>query len=776
MIGTTLSHYRITAKLGEGGMGEVYRAHDEKLGRDVAIKVLPQAWAEHPDRLARFDREAKAVARLSHPNILDIHELGEHHGRPFIVTELLEGETLRERLESTSLGWRKAAEIGAAIADGVNAAHRAGIVHRDLKPSNIFLTADGRVKVLDFGLARSVEADGDDESRSPTVSNYTDPGSVLGTVGYMSPEQVRGEPAGQLSDIFSLGCVLYEMVCGRRAFSGDTAVETMNAILKEEPSDLRSLTGGLAPSMASIVRHCLEKRPESRFQTGQDLSFALRAALQDDSEAVARATSEEKSIVVLPFENLSPAPDQDYFADGLTEEIISDLAGIRSTRVISRTSAMRLKGTDKDLRTIGRDLNVRYVLEGSVRRAGNNLRITAQLIDAVTDSHLWSEKYKGTLDDVFDIQEKVSRSIVDALEVELTPQEDQGIAAHSMNDIQAYELCLRTRRDIVGITESGLLRAIRDLENALELMGENPEFFFLLGLAYLHCQEFGIDVEGSAIKRAEEAINYLMRFEPDSSRVHNLLGRIERFRGNGMEGLRHLERAVSIDPDDSDTLFLLAVAHTSHTGHWELAVRLAERAVTIDPLSPVSYFALGIVRWIKGDLDHAIQAWDRATNLEPDNYLIRAFTQFVLLIKGEFHRAFNRIDEITRLPKTDWYRIFASEFLQFSRFAVEKKPDQALAVLGDEVRAYLWNDPDLPGTVAGIFSLMGEKDEALRWLEHAIDKGSINYPLFAERDPFLGDLRSDDRFKKLMATIKPKWEQFEPDFDISKLSKASDDR
>jgi serine/threonine protein kinase len=299
MIGTTLGHYRIVEKIGAGGMGVVYRARDETLDRDVAIKVLPEEVVEKPDRLARFEREAKAVAKLNHPNILDVYELGDHEGRPFMATELLEGETLRVRLEGGSLGWRKAVEIGAAVADGLGAAHVAGIVHRDLKPSNVFLTPDGRVKVLDFGLAKVEQGPVEELDTVTSPSPGTVAGTVLGTVGYMAPEQLRGEPSDARSDIFALGCVLYEMLSGKAAFLRHTTVETMAAILKEEPSDLRSLAGDLPPSLASIIRRCLEKRTEARFQTGQDLAFTLRSALQDGSSPAVRATSEEKSIAVL---------------------------------------------------------------------------------------------------------------------------------------------------------------------------------------------------------------------------------------------------------------------------------------------------------------------------------------------------------------------------------------------------------------------------------------------------------------------------------------------
>jgi serine/threonine protein kinase/tetratricopeptide (TPR) repeat protein len=775
MIGTTFSHYRITAKIGAGGMGEVYRAHDERLDRDVAIKVLPEEVAQDAERLARFEREAKAVARLSHPNILEIHELGEHEGRVFMVTEILEGETLEDRIRRGALGWRKAAEIGAAIADGIAAAHQAGIVHRDLKPSNVFLTTDGRVKVLDFGLARSLEVEDRDESLSPTVSHYTDPGSILGTAGYMSPEQVRAETADHRSDIFSLGCVLYEMVCGRRAFSRDTAVETMNAILKEEPTDLGSLTGDLPLSVAGFIRRCLEKRPEARFQSGQDLAFALRSSLQDDSGPIARTATDEKSIVVLPFENLSTDPDQDFFSDGLTEEIISDLARIHSLRVISRTSAMQLKGTNKDLRTIGRELDVRYVLEGSVRRAGNALRITAQLIDAATDAHMWADKYNGTVDDVFDMQEKVSRSIVEALEVKLSPGEDRGFAERPAADVQVRELVLRARQGIDSVTDTGILSAIADLEVGLKEHGESAEILYHLAFGFLLCGDIGINVEG-AVRKAEELARAFMRHEPDSWRGPHLLGRIERFRGNPLKGMRHFEHSYSLNPDSPDTLFWLVVPYCWQAGKPGVAVRIAKRLLAIEPLWHNSYFMMGMAYWFNGDLDKGIRYFERAVAMVPDDTLSRAWIAYIHMWKGEYEPARRLADEISSLIREpDTPPVWHSDLVKSALFALEGQSEQASEELSEYTRDFSWDDPDLPWLVAGIYALMNRKDEAYRWLEHYINRGSINYRLFVHDDPFYENLRGDKRFQEMMDEIKPKWEQFEIGIDLSGLPPASEE-
>jgi len=438
-------------------MGEVYRAQDIRLGREVAVKVLPAAFSADPDRLRRFEQEARAASALNHPNILTIHDIGTHGGAPHVVSELLEGNTLRERLDGSALPVRKATDYAIQIANGLAAAHEKGIVHRDLKPENLFVTKDGRVKILDFGLAKLTrpEAASGPQTQVPTVTAGTEPGVVMGTVGYMSPEQVRGHPADQRSDIFSFGAILYEMVTGRRAFQRDTAAETMTAILKEEPSGLSEVSARVAPALERIVQHCLEKAPEERFQSARDLAFALRDALSESATSKAlpaaprfrfrlgvpfvlaasllaavvlwllwrdvggfrgRSLSQAgapqiQSLAVLPFQNLSRDPEQEYFADGMTEALIADLAKIRALRVISRTSAMQYKDVKKPLPQIARELNVEAVVEGSVLRSGDRVRITAQLIHAPTDRHLWADSYERDLKDVLALQSEVARAI-----------------------------------------------------------------------------------------------------------------------------------------------------------------------------------------------------------------------------------------------------------------------------------------------------------------------------------------------------------------------------
>ena len=435
LIGRTLGRYRIVEQIGEGGMGVVYRAHDERLERDVAIKVLPEGVASDTDRLARFEREAKAIAALDHPNILAIHDFGSEDGVAYAVMELLEGESLRDVIKGGGLTPSKAVGYARAIADGLAAAHEKDVVHRDLKPENVFLTRDGRIKILDFGLAKLQLPEQDLATETPTATLETKPGQLLGTVAYMAPEQVQGQPADHRSDIFALGVVLYEMLTGRRPFGGSTTFETAAAILKEDPEPISAVSPSISPALAKVVGKCLEKRPEDRFNSAHDLSLTLGALdsavsappVEGQSiigkrwphilavviaaviallvilppEALFDRVSGEietapiRSIAILPLENLTGDPAQDYFVDGLHDQLISTFAQISGfEKVISRTTVMGYRDSEASVREIGRLLGVESVLEGSVRRSGNTVSTTVNLIDTHTEGLFWGESFE----------------------------------------------------------------------------------------------------------------------------------------------------------------------------------------------------------------------------------------------------------------------------------------------------------------------------------------------------------------------------------------------
>ncbi|HWC66363.1 MAG TPA: serine/threonine-protein kinase, partial [Thermoanaerobaculia bacterium] len=503
--GLRLGPYEILSPLGAGGMGEVYRARDARLGRDVAIKVLPESVARDPAALARFEREAKAIAALSHPNILSIFDFGSHDGFHYAVTELLEGKTLRDALDRP-LPTGRTIDFALQIAKGLCAAHEKGIVHRDLKPENLFVTRDGNVKILDFGLAKSMETSSADLSDAPTGSAKTSPGTVMGTVAYMSPEQVRGRPVDPRSDIFSFGTILYEMLTGKKPFRKDSPAETMAAILMEDPLDPCESVPGCSLALAGIVRHCLEKNVDRRYQTARDLLFTLQQFGSGASTAPTPAPAAAPSVAVLPFLSFSADPENEFFAEGMTEDVIAHLAKIRSLKVISRTSVMSFRKRERSLREIGRTLGASAILDGSIRRAGNRVRIVAQLVDVATDEHLWAETYDRELHDIFAVQADVAVQIAEAMKAELSADEVARIEKKPTANSHAYELYLQARHASHRDTEGGYREAIGYFEQAI---AEDPTLAVAwAGLALIHAemaaQGFGAPSAVKSLQKAKE--------------------------------------------------------------------------------------------------------------------------------------------------------------------------------------------------------------------------------------------------------------------------------
>jgi serine/threonine protein kinase/Tfp pilus assembly protein PilF len=772
--GTRLGPYEIAGPLGAGGMGEVYRAHDTRLGRDVAIKVLPAEFANDPDRLRRFEQEARAASVLDHPNILAVHDVGSA-SLPFrgtgeksrgagevvhyLVTELLEGESLRERLRNGALPVCKAVELAVHVASGLAAAHEKGIVHRDLKPENLFVTRDGRVKVLDFGLAKQFlpQATGaQTELRTQDMAHGTETGVLLGTVGYMSPEQVRGEPADSRSDIFSFGCVLFEMLSGQKAFQRETAVETLNAILKEDPPALVYPSGSIPSNLGRIVRRCLEKRPENRFASAPDLHFALQSLLQAPALEPAAKEPAEKSIVVLPFENLSPDPDNAYFADGLAEEIIADLAKVRALRVISRTSAMLLRGSKKDVPTIARELRVRYVLEGSVRRAGQSLRITAQLIDAAADTHLWAEKYTGTVEDVFDMQEKVSRAIVEALRLELTPQEHQRMAERPIPNLYAYECYLKARREILRFVRPSLDKAMEYLEQGLRAMPDNP--LLLAGMGYVHFQRVNMGfAQEDSLWKAEDFATRALELAPDLAQGHLVLGLMACWhRGMIKTAIAHFEQVLATDPNDLDVLRWSSMFY-AHVGRLAQAASIGERVIAIDPMSPTGYLPLVFTHWLGGHFDLALGLWEQACKVDPGNAVCEVTGVFFLIPMGRHEEAFALAERAEKEePLTIIHRLAL-----LLRYAFVGERAKALSWMTPEALQTCRRDFSFSLNVACAYVMLDDVDTALDWLENAIERGFLNHRYLGDIDPILAPLRGDHRFQALLARAKERQAEFE---------------
>ena len=464
----------------------------------------------------------------------------------------------------------------------------------------------------------------------------------------------------------------------------------------------------------------------------------------------------EKSIIVLPFENISPDPDQEYFSDGLTEEIITDLSHINDLLVISRSSAMTFKGTKKKVREIASDVNVRYVLEGSVRKAGNNLKIVAQLIDGTNDSHIWAEKYHGTLEDTFDIQENVSRTIVDALKLKLSPEENQMIAEHSADNIQVYECYLKAIQDLWKYTEDSLSRAEQNLKNGLTLLGDHEILYTGLGQVYFQFNDSGIRPEEEYLHKLKDCIHKVFTLNANSANGYRLSGLLKMKKENTHEAYREFKRAYELNPSDPVTLLWLIYILCFHLGQLSLATPLKKKVMEIDPLTPVNNGIVAYYYYMEGDSNKALMYMKKWYEMEPDSVVARWYVGLFMAINKDYKDAFNFIDNVYQENPEDFF----SKLLLLLKYSLQKKRDEALALLTEDIKKATWNDFQLPWFIADCYALIDEKEQSLKWIERAIEWGLINYPFLSEGDPFLENIREEERFKKLMVKVRTQWENF----------------
>lgn len=671
MVGETVSHYRIVEKLGGGGMGVVYEARDLRLARKVAVKFLPDRLAQDRKALERFRREARAASALNHPNICTIYDVGEQEGQPFLVMEFLEGETLKQRIQRAPLEVEEVLDVGVQLAAGLHAAHGHGIVHRDVKPANIFLTRDGLVKILDFGLARlageALPADSQATTQVEPQSHLTSPGTTLGTPAYMPPEQALGKEVDSRSDLFSLGVLLYEMATGVQPFSGKTWAAIFEEILHKRPAPVARRNPELPEELEKLIEKALEKDPAFRYQSASELKVDLdrirRKSLTESGgmgdeagrqaaerkpvplwqkiaagtvlaglalaiaiwftagpESPQPATDlEGKFVAVLPFDNLSPDPDNEYFSDGITEDIITHLSKIAGLRVIARTTTMRYKESQKSVREIAGELGVAVVLEGSVRRAGNHVRVVAQLIDGSSEEHLWADTYDRELKDIFQIQSDVAQQIADALAVELSPAERQKIEEAPTENLQAYDLYLRGRNyRSRGFQEQNVRAEIQLYEQAIQL---DPRF----ALAHAALSEshyamwwFHYDRDPQRLALAKAAVEQAFGLAPDAAEVHMALG-YHYYMGflDYARALEHFERARRAQPNNAGLLSGIGFVRRRQ-GRLEEAIEDLEAAFRLDPQSAVIALNLGQSYLLARSPREAERHLDRAISLSPD--------------------------------------------------------------------------------------------------------------------------------------------------------------
>ncbi|MBA2303115.1 MAG: protein kinase [Acidobacteria bacterium] len=647
--GSRLGPYVILAPLGAGGMGEVYRARDRRLGREVAVKILPDDAVGDPEHLHRFEQEARAVAALSHPNVLAIFDVGLG-AVPFLVTELLVGETLRALLDRGPLGAVRSIELGLQIAAGLAAAHDGGIIHRDLKPANLFITGEGQVKILDFGLAKRVGAlDTDAES---ITRQQTLRGTVMGTLGYMAPEQVRGLEADRRTDIFACGAILFEMITGERAFFGPSPADTISAILTVDSSSL-AFGAGVPPALAAAVRRCLEKDAALRFQSAPELALALEG-ISDvrPSPVLATTSATQMSIAVMPFANLSADPEDLYFSDGLAEELVNALTRLSGLRVASRTSSFRYRGRQLDIREIGRELGVEAILEGSVRRAGQRLRITVQLTKVEDGYHIWAERYDRRMADVFDVQDEIVQSTVNALAPTLLG-DVRAPARRPTENLQAYDLYLRGRHFWNQRSPAVFGTAIRFFEEAIALDERYALAYAGLADCYSILHVYGWTPPQHNQPRALEAVTRALALEPDlpEARFSRALYEFY-FEPHWRAARQPFLEAIVARPRVAifEAYFALFLA-TEY--QYDEARRRLDHALALDAHSSVVHFLAASASCVMGDASATEARAVRALELQPESLGPRWPLTVALLMAGRHDEAIAAAEQVvarTRAP------------------------------------------------------------------------------------------------------------------------------
>jgi serine/threonine protein kinase/tetratricopeptide (TPR) repeat protein len=755
--GASVGRYRIVAALGAGGMGDVYRALDTRLKREVALKILPRELVTEPDRKRRFLVEAQSAAALSHARIATVYDADEADGVCYLAMELVAGAPLTERLRSGPMPASEALALAVEVGEGLACAHAKGIVHRDLKPANVMVGVDGHARLIDFGVAKLLEPG----SGETTTDLATREGHMVGTPAYMAPEQARGAAVDARADVFSFGLLLYELLSGRRPFDRGSWPDTVAAVLRDPvpplPAGTSGLGGDACAGLQRVLDQCLAKemtaRPASMAEVLRELE-AIRRLAEGGGPTASAVPTEQVSIVVLPFVNLSPDPDNAYFADGLTEEIIADLSQVRALRVISRTSAMRYKGTTKPIPAIAAELKVRHLLEGSVRKAGTNLRITAQLIDAATDAHVWAGKYTGTLDDIFDLQESVSRAIVNALRIQLSPVEMSHLARRDIPDPTVYDDWLRARQLVRTYGVEGLDDAIGRLQAGLRRIGDNPSL--MAGLAFVQLSAAMLGGGGEdAIGRAAGWATRALVLDPSLAQANVVLATVEILSGRPGPALKLLKAAHASEPGDWDVHHWLAYLYAG-VGRHDQALVHARALVAIDPGEPLSEWWVGWILLYAGRHEEAVAAVRDCANelTNPHRRFLAAWFQAWL---GERRLAEEILAPLGPSESFDYLTqlcLLLRDALRGDRAGFQ---DHLTPPLIQIAHADAWG----ACTVAECCCILGDIEAALPWLEQAATWGWINYLLYSRTDPFFASLRGDPRFQAFLERVKVQWEQFD---------------
>ncbi len=751
-----LSRYQLVEKIGEGGMGEVWQAIDPRLGRQVAVKILAEKLARDPTRVARFEREARAVAALNHPNIVTIYSVGEDRGRRFITMELVTGRPLSRSIPSGGLPLKRCFEIAIQLTEAVAAAHARGITHRDLKPGNVMLSEDGRVKVLDFGLAKSGPESG--SGREPSTDSLSTDGQVLGTLPYMSPEQLQGRPVDSRTDIFSLAAILYEMATGEAPFQGRTSADLIAAILRDQPPPVDDWVPSLPRQLGRILRHGLQKDPERRFQTVLDLRNELQdleaelAATKDlpvrgeSGNGVFRA--EAGSVAVLPLDNLSGDPEQEYFADGMTDALIADLAKIGGLKVISRTSAMQYKGARKPLREIAAALGVGAVVEGSVLRSGRRVRITAQLINAATDRHLWAETYERDLGDILDLQGEVARAIAGKILVKLTPRERSRLGGAGPVNPQAHEAYLRGRYFWHQRTPESVRKGLECFRRAVTADPSYARAWAGIADSYIVDGGRYLSVPPDvAYSRAREAADKAVELDDELAEAHTSLAAVLTDYDWDWSGAdREYRRALELNPSYV-TAHSWYAEQLSRMGRHEEAIREAETARELDPLALAANMIVAWIQFFGRRYEKAVEEARKTLELDPDYATAHRILGWAYEETGGLEQAI-----AAHLKASELSQGAPSFRGQLGRaYALAGRHQEAREIL-DELMETAERTPVSSFDVCLLHLALGDADRAIEWLNRAFDEHSDHLP-YLKVNPRIDALRSDPRFQALIGRM-----------------------
>ena len=740
MIGRRLSHYRVLAPLGAGGMGVVYRARDEHLDRDVALKVLPEKTFTQEDSRARFRHEALVLSRLNHPGIGMVFDFDAQEDTDFLVMELVPGATLAARLSVGPLAEDEALGLALQIAEALEAAHEQGIVHRDLKPANVMVTEKGRVKVLDFGVAL-LRADRERQTIGATRGR-----PAIGTLSHMSPEQLAGSELDGRSDIFAVGVLLYEMVTGKHPFPLAAEAPLINAILNQAAAAPRRLRPELRPATEALILKCLEKDPSRRHESARALAERLRELLAGDRPP--RHSSRIESIAVLPLENLSGDPDQEYFADGMTEALIADLARIGALRVVSRRSAMRYKGARQSLPEIARELGVDAIVEGSVLRAGDRVRITAELIEASTDRHLWAERYERDMRDVLAIQSEVAQAIAREVQVKLTLQEEAQISRAPRVDPEAHEAYLKGRHLWNQRTEESLRRAIEYFQRAIERDPSYAPAHSGLADCYNVLADSSYIAPEVAFPQAETAARKALALDDHLAEAHaSLAYLLTHWYWDWEASEQGFLRAIELDrgyPTGHQWFGILLCCR----GRFDEAIAHGLEAVRLDPLSRILYTTVGDSYYYARRFDEAIDLYRQAIEFSPDFMQVRFDLGRSLEQAGRYEEALMQFEIGLGMANADR----GTSPALACAYGFSGRPDLARPILA-ALKAKAGEHYVPPYAIASVHAALGETDQALDWLERAYAKHD-RAMIYLGVNPRFDRLRASPRFEALVEQMR----------------------